>query len=57
MQTPNGPLPATGKKVRVTGLAIDYMKDGKFAKEIVIFNMLEMMMQMGFTLAPPQGGK
>jgi steroid delta-isomerase-like uncharacterized protein len=53
MQTPIGALPATGKKVRITGLAIDCMKDGKFEKEIVIYNVLDMMMQMGFTLNPP----
>jgi steroid delta-isomerase-like uncharacterized protein len=54
MQLPGGVLPPTGRKVSITGLAIDYMKDGKFAKEIVTFNLLEMLMQLGFTLNPPQ---
>ncbi|MCU0276281.1 MAG: ester cyclase [Acidobacteria bacterium] len=54
MQTPGGVLPATGRKVRISGMAIDYLKDGKFAKEIVNFNTLEMLMQMGFQLVPPQ---
>ena len=54
MQMPGGVMPASGKKIRVSGLAIDYLKDGKFVKEIVVFNVLEMMMQMGFTLNPPQ---
>lgn len=54
MQMPGGVLPATGRKVRITGMAIDYLKDGKFAKEVVMFNTLEMLMQMGFTLAPPK---
>ena len=54
---PGGTLPPTGGKVRITGLAIDYLKDGKFVKEIVVFNVLEMMMQLGFTLNPPQAGK
>jgi hypothetical protein len=35
-------------------MSIDYLKDGKFVKEIVVMNVLEMMMQLGFTLAPPQ---
>lgn len=54
MLMPGGTLPATGRKVSITGLAIDYMKDGKFAKEVVIFNLLDMLMQLGFTLQPPQ---
>jgi predicted ester cyclase len=54
---PGGTLPPTGRKVRITGLAIDYLKDGKFVKEIVVLNVLEMMMQLGFTLNPPQAGK
>lgn len=56
MVTPGGTLPPTGKKVHITGLSIDYLQDGKFKKEIVIFNMLEMMMQMGFGLVPPAPG-
>jgi predicted ester cyclase len=54
MQMPGGVLPATGRKVRISGLGIDYLKDGKFAKEIVMFNTLEMLMQMGFQLAAPE---
>ena len=51
---PGGTLPPTGNKIKITGLAIDYLKDGKFVKEIVVFNVLEMLMPMGFTLVPPQ---
>jgi predicted ester cyclase len=54
MVMPGGTMPATGRKVSITGLAIYYLKGGKFAKEVVVFNVLEMMMQMGFTLTPPQ---
>jgi len=54
MAMPNGTLPPTGRKVSIKGLAIDYLKDGKFVKEIVAFNMLEMLMQLGFQLMPPQ---
>jgi predicted ester cyclase len=54
MVMPNGTLPPTGRKVRISGLAIDYLKDGKFVKEVVVFNALEMLMQLGFTLNPPQ---
>jgi predicted ester cyclase len=54
MAMPGGTLPPTGRKVSVTGLSIDYLKDGKLAKEVVIFNTLEMLMQLGFNLLPPQ---
>jgi predicted ester cyclase len=55
MPMPGGTLPATGRKVRITGLAIDYMKGGQFQKEVVVFNLLDMLMQLGFTLQPPKG--
>jgi predicted ester cyclase len=54
MVTPGGVLPPSGRKVNITGLFIDYLKDGKMVKEVVIFNALEMLMQLGFTLNPPQ---
>jgi steroid delta-isomerase-like uncharacterized protein len=41
MATPGGMMPGTGKKVNITGISIDYLKDGKLAKEVVIFNALE----------------
>jgi predicted ester cyclase len=57
MVMPGGTLPPSGRKVSITGLSIDYLKDGKFVKEIVIFNTLEMLMPMGFQLVPPGAGK
>ncbi len=48
-----GTLPPSGRKVSITGLSIDYLKDGKMAKEVVIFNALDMLMPLGFTLNPP----
>ena len=54
MITPGGTMPATGKKISVTGMSISYLKDGKFVKEVIINNVLDMMMQMGFTLVPPK---
>jgi steroid delta-isomerase-like uncharacterized protein len=50
-------VPPTGKKVRVTGLAIDDVQNGKIVKETVVYNVLELMMQMGFTLSPPLPGE
>ncbi|MFQ6108196.1 MAG: ester cyclase [Candidatus Aminicenantales bacterium] len=51
---PFGKLPPTGKEVHVTGLAINRVENGKAVEELVVFNVLEMMQQMGFTLTPPQ---
>lgn len=53
LSMPSGELPPTGKKVRITGLGIDQVQNGKIAEEIVVYNVLEMMMQLGFTLVPP----
>jgi steroid delta-isomerase-like uncharacterized protein len=53
MQLPNGVVPPSGKKVHFSGLSIDYLKDGKMEKELVIYNVLELLLQLGFTLNPP----
>ena len=52
--TPFGDLPPTGKKVKFTGVAIDRMVGGKIVEEWIYFNVLELLQQLGFTLAPPQ---
>jgi predicted ester cyclase len=54
MPMPNGTLPPTGTKVRFTGMSFDWVKDGKLVREIVVYNVLELLMQLGFTLNPPQ---
>ena len=53
MSMPTGELPPTGQKVTFTGIGIDVVKDGKIIKETFVYNVLEMMMQLGFTLTPP----
>jgi steroid delta-isomerase-like uncharacterized protein len=53
MVMPGGTLPPSGRKVRVTGMSLDTLKDGKMAKESVVFNLLDMLMSLGFTLTPP----
>ena len=52
--TPLGDIPATGKKVQFSGIAIDRVIDGKIVEEWVYFNVLDVLMQLGFTLNPPQ---
>jgi len=53
-QMPFGELPPTDMPIKVSGLAIDEIENGKFVDELVVFNVLEMLQQLGFTLVPPQ---
>ena len=52
--TPLGAIPATGKTVRFSGVAIDRVVQGKIVEEWVYFNVLDFLLQLGFTLNPPQ---
>jgi predicted ester cyclase len=54
IQTPMGELPATNKNVRIFGLSLSKAENGKIVEEWVIYNVLDMMQQLGFTLNPPQ---
>ncbi len=54
LSMPVGDLPPTGQKVRFSGLGIDRVKNGKITEELVFYNVLDMMLQLGFTLTPPQ---
>ena len=51
---PFGELPPTDMPIKVSGLAIDEIENGKFVDELVVFNVLEMLQQLGFTLVLPQ---
>jgi predicted ester cyclase len=52
--TPFGGAPLTGKEVTFSGVAIDRVVDGKFAEEWVYFNLLDALLQLGFSVVPPQ---
>ena len=54
LHTPLGDMPATGKKVQFSGVAIDRVDEGKIVEEWVYFNVLHLFQQLGFTLSPPQ---
>ncbi len=54
LHTPFGDIPATGNKIQFSGAAIDLIDEGKIVEEWVYFNVLELMLQLGFTLTPPQ---
>ncbi len=49
-----GELPPTGKKVSYSGLSLSHITNGKFAESWIIFNVLGMYKQLGFTVIPPQ---
>ena len=51
---PLGNLPATGKKFRITGLAITQIANGKVIKDETFWNVLDFYQQLGFTLVPPE---
>ena len=48
----SGDLPPTGNKIKVSGIAINRVENGKAVDELVVFNVLDMMQQLGFTLTP-----
>jgi len=50
---PFGDLPPTGKKINVSGVAINKIENRKAVDELVVFNVLDMLQQLGFTLVPP----
>ena len=54
LSMPFGDLPPTGKKFRTTGLGIERVKNGKITEILAVFNVLEMLQPLGFTLTPPQ---
>ena len=51
--TPMGALPPTGRSFRLSGVAIDRIVEGKIAEEWLYFNVLDILLPLGFTLAPP----
>ncbi len=49
-----GEVPPTGKKVNINGLShLSFDKEGKIIQEVVYFNELELLQQLGYTLLPP----
>jgi len=54
LRTPMGEFPATNKNVRMFGFSLTKVENGKIVEEWVIYNVLDMMQQLGFTLTPPQ---
>ena len=51
---PNDELPPTGKKVRISGITMVQVVNGKCVEERIIADNLDLYLQLGFTLTPPQ---
>ena len=51
---PRGDVPPTGKKVRMSGIIISRITNGKIVEDWNVYNLLDVMQQLGFTLTPPQ---
>ena len=52
---PMGEAPATGKEVRLSGISIGRIVDGKIAEVGDFYNQASLLLQLGFTFTPPQG--
>ena len=53
MQASEGELPPTGKKIRLSGVTISRRVNEKIVEEWIYFNVLDMVIQLGFTITPP----
>lgn len=49
-----GEVGPTGKRVNINGLShLSFSEEGRIIKEIVYYNELELLQQLGYTLIPP----
>ncbi len=53
MQASEGELPPTGKKIRLSGVTISRRVNEKIVEEWIYFNVLDMVIQLGWTITPP----
>ena len=47
-------IPPTGKKMRVSGVGISHVVNGKFVERWMYYNEATVLRQLGFTFTPPQ---
>lgn len=52
---PMGEAPPTNKEVRLSGISIGRIVDGKIAEVGDFYNQASLLLQLGFTFTPPQG--
>ncbi len=51
---PMGEVPATGKKMDISGLTLTHVVNGKAVEEWIVYDLLAVYQQLGFTMAPPK---
>jgi steroid delta-isomerase-like uncharacterized protein len=51
---PIGDLPPTGKKIRIEGVGILRVVDGKIVERLPYYNEANMLRQLGYTITPPE---
>lgn len=56
LNTPSGPIPATGKKVSVPFVTTSKIKDGRYRSFHLYFDQVELMVQLGLMPAPATAG-
>lgn len=49
-------LPPTGKRIAISGIAIERIQDGKIVERWVSFDQLDLMRQLGLVPPPPPAG-
>jgi steroid delta-isomerase-like uncharacterized protein len=53
LSTPNGTLPPTGRRISLRQASVHRIEDGLAASEHVYFDQVELMTQLGLSMAPP----
>lgn len=53
LSTPLGEIPATGRSFSITGMSFYRIENGLITEQEVVFNVLDMLMQIGFRVVPP----
>ena len=48
-----GEMPATGKRVELTGVSVSKISEGKYTEEWVYWDGVTFLTQLGFTIEPP----
>lgn len=51
---PGGDLPPTGKKIKISGVTISHVVDGKMIESWYFYNYAAGLIQLGFTITPPE---
>lgn len=54
LKTPMGEMPPTGKKMQFRAVNIIQIVDGKITEEWIYYNQAPVLLQLGYTLMPPQ---